>query len=99
MITAHISSSRTLLGAEEILIVEANYTIAQINLNNIRKMEALYNLQLNNLKLEVLPKYEYLEIFADNKLPIKRKTNIYYIRALLSTDSRPQAKLDRRILE
>ena len=89
MIRVYVSSSRTFLYADDTLIIEANCEVAQACLDSIRKMGALYGLQLNNSKLEVLRKDEHLEIITDSGVPVKRKTSILYLGSLLSADSRP----------
>ena len=52
-------------------------------------MRALFDLELNNSKLEVLSGDKFCRIYSEAGVVIKRKLGIVYLGAFLSANGRP----------
>ena len=92
-----VSVTRTLLYADDTLIVESDPIIAQRLVDIIRAKGLEYGLEFNEKKLEMMVVNGDDQIFAGDGTAIKQKDSMVYLGSIISRDGRIQAELGRRI--
>ena len=94
---ASIAPIRSILYADDTLIVESDAEIVQAYMNVIRELGAQYGLSFNEGKLEVLRINHSGHLYKTDGDKIKEKEAMVYLGSLLSADGKVQADLGRRI--
>jgi hypothetical protein len=89
--------TRSLLYADDTLIVDADREVAQTFVDAIRDAGEEYGLKFNEAKLEVLAVNHDGEILKEDGRPIKKKDSMNYLGGLLAADGRIASELARRI--
>ena len=89
--------TRSLLYADDTLIVESDATIAQEYMDAVRRLGAQYGLSLNESKLEVLAVSHDGRLLDGQGRPIKTKSSMVYLGGLLTANGRIGPELGRRI--
>lgn len=90
-------ASRSLLYADDTLLMEVDADTLQSYMEAIEDIGALYGLQLNQDKLEVLSVDHDGILLNRTGEPIKRKPSIVYLGSLLTSDGRITSELSRRV--
>ena len=90
-------TTRSLLYADDTLLVETDVRAVQEYMDTIRTLGQEYGLQLNDSKLEVLAVGHDGQLYDGSGRPAKHKASMVYLGSLLSADGRIGAELSRRI--
>ena len=89
--------NRSVLYADDTLLIEVDENIAQYYMECVRSLGLEYGLHLNNKKLEVLAVNHDGAITLPDGSAVKRKQCMTYLGSLLSADGRSGPELDRRL--
>ena len=96
-IKASVSMTRSILYADDTLIVEADGAVAQEFMEAIQTQSKRYGLEFNNAKLEILRIDCEHELHDDNGRLLKSKDCLVYLGSLLRGDGRVHGEVSRRI--
>ena len=88
---------RTLLYADDTLVVEADTEFAQLYMDSIRRQGASLGLSLNNNKVEVLTINSCGDLFKPGGDKLSANSSLIYLGSVLTRDGRIQSELGRRI--
>ena len=89
--------SRTILYADDTLLVESSAEVTQRFMDLVRAGGHAYGLKLNDSKVEVLNVGRDAVLLTASGAAVKRKTAMVYLGSVLSADGRVKAELGRRL--
>ena len=95
-IKASIAMCRSILYADDTLIVEIHAEAAQFFMEEIEKRGKYYGLEFNNKKLEIFAANVEEDLFDSNGIAIKKKDRIIYLGSILSANGCVNSELGRR---
>ena len=94
---ASVSMTRSIVYADDILLVDIDIRGAQFFMNEIQRLGACYGLSFNDKKLEVLAHNIEGDLLNSAGHPIEKKEKIIYLGSVLSSDGYVHSELGRRI--
>ena len=94
---ASISLTRSLLYADDTLIIEASASNAQVFMEDIQREGKRYGLEFNHAKFEALQIDCNDDIVNEFGAAVKKKDSLVYLGSLISVDGRTHSEVSRRI--